>query len=259
MKGALDLNHFDLSDSVMESILDNHSTGRFVLDDSTVHRFHQMFWTKAAAAYHSLSTKTALKLYMYSLSFPTDTLPTSDLSNLQANIAWCHLKENHPAEAQVYASMSTENLRSLYVQFKVALAAGDTHKAEAMLRSLRSQQQVDEDSELREGLLSLAVTDAFHAESRCIAIVALESLCSDDADVNDTHLLRCLVRLKYTQFEEQDFRTKWNDLLHLVQLAGSKIKQHTSTAAAANDGGVHAELEWWARITWQFGLESCEY
>ena len=48
MKGALDLNQFDLADSVLESILDNHNTARFVLDDPTVHRFHRMFWTKAA-------------------------------------------------------------------------------------------------------------------------------------------------------------------------------------------------------------------
>ena len=102
------------------------------------------------------------------------------------------------------------------------------------------------------GLLSLAVTDAFHAENRCIAIVALETLSSNDENVNDTHLLRCLIRLKYSQLEEHDFRSKWNDLLHLVELAASKIRQ----CGAAQ--GVDAELEWWARIAWQFGLEACK-
>lgn len=36
MKGALDLDNYDLSDRLVESILDNHSTARFLLDDSVV-------------------------------------------------------------------------------------------------------------------------------------------------------------------------------------------------------------------------------
>ena len=121
MKGALDLNQFDLADSVLESILDNHNTARFVLDDPTVHRFHRMFWTKAAELYQSTNTKNAIKLYMYSLSLPTDILPSSDLENLQANIAWCHLKENHLSDAQV-----SDMMMHLAPQFRLDLKYIDT-------------------------------------------------------------------------------------------------------------------------------------
>lgn len=217
-----------------------------------------MFWTKAAQAYKASRNKTALKFYTYSLSFPTSILPSADLSNLQANVAWCHLKEKGLEQARKYASMSPVNLRSLYIQYKVAILDKDTDTAVEMLRLIGSNQHDEVDLELREGLLSLAVTDAFSAENRIIAVAALESLCSNDATVKDTHLLRCLVRLKYAHFDEDldDFRSKWADLYRFVELAARKIKdQDVGTFGES----VEAELEWWARTAWQLGLESCEY
>jgi hypothetical protein len=53
--------------------------------------------------------------------------------------------------------MAAGNLRSLYVQYKVALAAGDTLTAVAKLRSIGSEQRdtdsadMSSDSDLREG------------------------------------------------------------------------------------------------------------
>jgi tetratricopeptide (TPR) repeat protein len=250
MKAAIQLENVELTNSLVESVLDNHHTKTFVLDADTVNQFHHLFWSKAAEFYNSRNLSNAVRIYSYSLSFPIDDLATEDISNLNANAAWCYLKLDDIELAKQHSNASIENLRSRYVVFKLAIDAGDAGTAVQMVQSIGSEQP-DPTNELREGLLCLAVTEAYEQQNRAVAVEALTKLCCDDVKVNDTHLLRCLLRLKHTEFQPHDFREKWNELLELVVMAAQKIK-HIESAHISE-----TEREWWARMAWQFGIEAC--
>lgn len=56
-----------------------------------------------------------------------------------------------------------------------------------------------ESDELRAGLLCLAVEQAFRHNNRGMAIVALDGLLATDSFSSKLLVLRCLVRLTYTE------------------------------------------------------------
>lgn len=238
------------------------------LDDDALLGIHRLIWSRAAEQYESGNLQRAAHIYLYSLSFPTRCLPGDQVADVRSNLAWCYLKLGNHVDAlkianELLASLQkpgaplpTSCLRSCYIAFKVQLSAGEISQAMQHLRVVASAATAA-GADLRDGLLGLAVADAHKGHHREVAVLALESLCSDNQHTNDIHLLRCLVRLKLGSFDEDVFRKRWNEVLPHLTLAKDKLQ--TIYHACQETAKTAAEANWWSTVAWSLGIEACGY
>lgn len=267
LRTCFELETTEFTEALVEDMLKMQEDTPGIFDDEVLLRIHRLFWATAARHYNLGQLDTAVRIYLYSLSFPTHCLQMDQVPEVRSNVAWLYLKLGKDASALQSAKeelnlhgdnddaeLSGHALRCCYVVFRVHLNDGNITDAMKYLRRIAASSAA---SGLRDGLLGMAVTDAHTGHHREVAVLALESLCSENDAVNDIHLLRCLVRLKLGSFDEAVFRERWQEIIPHLALATKKLA--AIHAAYLHTSKTTVEADWWSTIAWSLGIEACGY
>lgn len=184
-----------------------------------------MFWEQGNKYYVGKQIKKAKDMYSYSLSFPVHMLEEDEIASLKTNLAWCFLKLQQYSDARSTAKTVKEaDLRIKYILVTCAIRNGTPEESLAALKDLASSDE-DNESGLRKGLLSLVASEAFETDKHDLIVFVLQNLYSEDPSIDDLHVLRCLLRLIYSNFSTSAFTNRWKELYHIILISKKKLER----------------------------------
>ncbi|KAK3585545.1 hypothetical protein CHS0354_022956 [Potamilus streckersoni] len=248
----------------MEFCITAHHTGR-PLDLAIKKRFHLVLWEQGAAAFEENEFHESLDWYNYSLSLysKSDTWD-KNMAKLQRNRANCYLGLNQPQKAKE-AIFEAEKIdptsaHTQYIIYKLALLEENKEQASTAMQKMcdcaRQELTVSGDEDHIFGLICLAAQKAFEDGNTSTSLIALECLCNSSPDPWQVlTALRCLVRLKLAEADEDEFkreeafvvveniRTAYNKLLQLQDQSTDRLPQ------------IQKEAEWFMKIAWNLALQ----
>ncbi|XP_052243425.1 testis-expressed protein 11-like isoform X5 [Dreissena polymorpha] len=250
----------------LEFCINAHHKGK-TLDFAVKKQFHIIFWEQAAIAFETEDFQSSLEWYNFSLALYGQSNPGDlTLAKLQRNRANCYiaLKAWDKANTAITESLKCDpNCRQTqFILFSLALQENATDKACEALRKLCSLSAVptsagDATSD-SSGLVALAAQQALDCERVDTACVALEHLVAGGTDpVQVLKALRCLVRLKLTNAEQEE--PGKNDL---AEISSYISKGYEKLAAVrdmkpVNEQLLQTEADWFMKIAWNLALQ-CE-
>ena len=104
LRTVIKLGKSELVEVLIESMLENHHTRKFVLESPVLVDTHTEFWREASLRYEKGNIGDARRFYNYSISFPLTCLTEGEISSLKANLAWCFFEEKDLEKAKRYVT-----------------------------------------------------------------------------------------------------------------------------------------------------------
>ncbi|XP_078463282.1 testis-expressed protein 11 isoform X1 [Lampetra planeri] len=260
----LHFGHESLARQHVEECITGHYTGR-PLSDSVKKLFEAMIWEQAAKFYEATDYATALKWYNCSASLYSPGSKDENLGRLHRNRSTCYqhmLQYEQAMEAAKEAQhCDPDSINTNFVIFQLTLSTGNIQGATEALSKMEmlSKSAENKDSSLEPNslseLLELAAQLGLEYKQNKLAAKALEIFSSTSSDIKKTlHALKCLVRLRITEDEEEDKLTKdMAPMISYQQTALDKLKDCDGKLTVEERD---ADANWFKSIAWNFALDS---
>ncbi|XP_061405022.1 LOW QUALITY PROTEIN: testis-expressed protein 11 [Lethenteron reissneri] len=260
----LHFGHESLARQHVEECITGHYTGR-PLSDSVKKLFQAMIWEQAAKFYEVSDYATALKWYNCSASLYSPGSNDENLGRLHRNRSTCYqhmLQYEQAMEAAKEAQhCDPDSINTNFVIFQLTLSTGNIQGATEALSKMEmlSKSAENKDSSLEPNslseLLELAAQLGLEYKQNKLAAKALEIFSSTSSDIKKTlHALKCLVRLRITEDEEEDKLTK--DMAPMISYQQTALEKLKDCDGKLTVEERDADANWFKSIAWNFALDS---